>query len=303
MNAEKPPLSHSSATLREGTLAVVLVHFGSPELTLRCVRSLADLEPLPHRVIVVDHGPLPGLEAALAGAHPQLTVLASHGNPGFGAGCNLGAELAFQDGARWVWFLNNDATLEGATLAALTCLALTHPAVGLWGTLQRDGATLVGADRQPSWCEGGCAEPALLPEGCRQLQARETLSGASILISQANWVRMGPWPEQCFLYLEDTEWCLRAHRLGLPMALTELAVVHPRSSTTGRRSPLSVFYGVRNQLRLHSRLHPAAGGARLVMAGHLLQKRLFQGRWQLLKHTWNGILAAWRGQAGRDPRY
>jgi hypothetical protein len=39
------------------------------------------------------------------------------------------------------------------------------------------------------------------------------------------------------------------------------------------------------------------------MALHLLQKRLFQGRWHLLGHTLRGIRAGLRGQTGRDPRY
>ena len=75
------------------------------------------------------------------------------------------------------------------------------------------------------------------------------------------------------------------------------------SATEARRSPLAVFYGVRNTLRLHREWQPRAGAARLGMALHMLQKRLFQGRWGLLAATLRGILAGARGQAGRDPRY
>lgn len=283
---------------------MVLVHYGAPDLTLRCLRSLAALEPEPHRVIVVDHGPLPGLEEALRGAHPCLTVVPEPANRGYGAGCNLGAALAFQEGAELVWFLNNDAILDRATLATLAELAREHPGIALWGTGQQDGDRLLGADWQPAWCEGPVAAPSRpLPHPCRQLQGRETLSGASILIAREHWEALGPWPEDYFLYLEDTAWCLRAHRLGLPLALSGLAVIHRRSSTIGRHSRLATFYGVRNQLRLHRTLHPHRQAGRLALALHLLQKRLVQGRWSLLPHVVRGILAAFRGQAGRDPRY
>ena len=284
--------------------AVVLVHYGPPELTLRCLASLGAREPEPHCVVVVDHGPGQGLAQALAGAHPGLTILANPTNPGFGAGCNQGAAHAFAAGAEAVWFLNNDATLEGPTLGPLLALARAFPEVALWGTPQRDGDRLVGADLQPPWCDPGRQGPPLaLPAGCRQLGARETLSGASILVTRRQWDLLGPWPEDLFLYLEDTVWCLRAHGLGLPLAMADLPVRHPRSSTTGRRSRLSIFYGVRNTLRVHRLLRPRARCQRCRLAFHLLQKRFFQGRWALLLHTWRGIRAGLADQPGRDPRY
>ena len=255
-------------------------------------------------MVVVDHGPRPGLGAALDGGHPQLTVLPSLGNPGFGPGCNLGAQLAFREGAPAVWFLNNDATLEGETLGPLLDLAGAHPQVVLWGTRQRDGERLLDADLQAPWfARAGAAERLALPADCRQLEARESLSGASILVTRAGWERLGPWPEDLFLYLEDSAWCQRAHALGLAMAIVQRPVRHPRSSTIGKRSRLSIYYGVRNTLLLHRRLHPGAGPARLAMALHLLQKRLFQGRLGLLPATLQGILAGFSGQTGRDPRY
>jgi len=296
-----PPVLPDSA---RGLPAVVLVHFGAPDLTRRCLACLAAVETEPHRVVVVDHGPGPGLEAALAGVHPHCRILANPANPGYGAGCNQGAHFAFGEGAEAVWFLNNDATLERPTLGRLLALARAHPGVALWGTQQRDGDRVLGADLQAPWFGRGLTVvPAGLPPGCRQLAARESLSGASILVTRQQWQRLGPWPDDLFLYLEDTAWCRRAHALGLPLAMVELPVTHPRSSTIGRRSPLSIFYGVRNQLRLHRQWHPGARAARLGLALHLLQKRLFQGQWGLLGHTLRGILAGTRGQTGRDPRY
>lgn len=287
-----------------GPAVIVLVHYGTPELTRRCLLSLAAQESLVHGVVVVDHGPGGGLAEALAGLHPRLTVLEPGANPGFGAGCNRGADWAFEAGAEAVWFLNNDATLEGPTLGRLLDLARQQPQVALWGTPQRDGNRILGADLQASWFGRGCTPvPVALPPGCRQLAARESLSGASILVTREGWTRLGPWPEDFFLYLEDAAWCLRAHTLGLGLALVEGPVTHPRSSTIGRRSPLSIFYGVRNQLRLHRQCHPQARAARVAMAFHMLQKRLFQGRFGLLGHTLRGISAGLRGQGGRDPRY
>lgn len=300
----KRVLSHEIPPSIEPGPWVVLVHYGTPELTRRCLTSLAAHETRPHGVVVVDHGPGEGLGSSLAGAHPGLVVIPRLDNPGFGAGCNVGAEVALAAGASALWFLNNDALVARPMLAELEGLAAGTPEVVLWGTLQREGTQDVGSDRQKPWFAAGAAKPLpALPPGCRQLGPQESLSGASLFLTRDAWTRLGPWPEDCFLYWEDTAWCHRAHRLSLPLVLTDLAVLHERSSTVGRRSPLATFYGVRNMLWLHQQIHPGATFARRLMALNLLQKRLFQGRFPLLRPTWDGLRAAFAGRRGRDRRY
>ncbi|HJV47632.1 MAG TPA: glycosyltransferase family 2 protein [Holophagaceae bacterium] len=295
--------SHSSGTSVKSSHAVVLVHYGDPAATKRCLRSLALHEPSPHMAIVVDHGPGPDLALALEGVHPALRILSAHENPGFGAGCNLGAEEAFRQGAECVWFLNNDAVIETPMLEELAALARSHPEVAFWGHTQRERGRSIGPDRHPAWYALPQPVFPLPPLGCRYLTARESLSGASLFVSRAQWERIGPWPSDYFLYYEDAAYCHRAHCLGLPMALLDRTISHERGTTTGRRSPLTVFYGVRNRLFLHREIQPQKGLARLLMGVDLLQKRFFQGRWRLLKPTLDGLLAAARNRRGRDPRY
>lgn len=281
-------------------VAVVLVHYGRPEVTRACLASLAELEPVPHTAIVVDHGPAPGLQGRLDGAHPDLRVLVDLENPGFAAGCNRGAAEAFGQGADAVWFLNNDARLAGPLLGILRSQAGRHPEVVLWGTHQQHGLRRLGCDRQPAWFARGV--PAAVEElkGGRVLGPRESLSGASVFLTRAAWDRLGPWPDTFFLYYEDAAWCQRAHEMGLPIVLLDEAVLHDPGTTTGRRSALTLFYGTRNQLRLR------ADGTRfglLLGAGYLLQRRLFRGQIRALRPVLDGCLAAWRGEQGRSRKY
>lgn len=298
-----PPSSHSSPGVGKGPHAVVLVHYGDPAATRRCVMALVEHEPHPHIVVLVDHGPGDGLVEALANLHPALTVLASHDNPGFGAGCNRGAAWAFDQGAEAIWFLNNDAVIKGPMLGELVDLATRYPMVALWAHTQRDHGRSIGADHHPAWYASILPAYPAPPAGCRFLGPRESLSGASLFVTREAWTALGPWPRDFFLYYEDAAWCHRAHRLGRPLALLERALDHDRGTTTGRRSPLTVFYGVRNRLLLHRDLHPGAGWVRLLIGADLLQKRIFQFRWGLLRPTWDGLWAAFRNHRGRDPRY
>ena len=278
---------------------VILVHYGAAETTRGCLDSLALHEAIVPPVVIADHGPGRALLEQLQdhATCPTLQILRRE-NHGFGAGCNAAAAEAFTHGAQWVWFLNNDARLEAPILTRLLDLAQRSPLVGLWGTGQRDGDCRVGADQLPGWFPTpSFTTPSLadLPPGCRQLGARETLSGASILVSRAAWERLGPWPEWCFLYWEDVAWCLKAHAAGIPMVMTDLEVSHARNTTTGRHSPLTTYYGARNGLLLHTDLWPQRRWQRYRQALHLLQKRLFQGNWRMLGPTLQGILDARKG--------
>ncbi len=276
-------------------VAVVLVHYGDPGVTRRCLESLARLEPHPHWVVVVDHGPGPGLDAALEGAHPAVEVLRAWHNPGFGAGCNLGADRALSQGAEALWFLNNDATLSRPILGDLLRDAQAFPEVGLWGTHQVEGSLLLGADRQPAWFGRGLTPPApSLPSGYRNLTARETLSGASLLLTRGAWQAIGPWPEWCFLYWEDAAWCRQAVEAGQALALSEASVDHLRGTTTGRHSARTLYYGARNALLLHRQIHPRATLERLLLGFDFLQKRFFRGQWSYLPPIWKGIRDALR---------
>lgn len=281
----------------------MLVHYGAPGPTRRCLESLTRHETYPHRVIVIDHGPTTGLAAALDGAHANMLVISCHENPGFGAGCNLGAEKAFAEGSEGVWFLNNDAVIEAPMLEELVGLSRANPEVAFWAHTQCESGRRIGADRHPAWYAANTGAPPPAPEGCRFLQPRESLSGASLFISRDRWERIGPWPSDYFLYYEDAAYSHRAHRLGLPLALLDRAILHQRGTTTGHRSPLTIFYGVRNRLLLHREIHPDKASARLLIGLDLLQKRFFQLRWGMLKPTWDGLRAAARNLRGRDPRY
>lgn len=298
-----PLSSHTSDPQREAPLAVILVHYGPPDATRRCVEALAQHESCPHAVVVVDHGPGDDLAAALVGCHPAVRILTAHDNPGFGAGCNRGAALALAEGAEGLWFLNNDAVVAGPLLQELVELARLRPEVACWAHTQQDRGRLIGADAHPQWFATPLPAYAPPPPGCRFLGPRESLSGASLFLTREAWKALGPWPEDFFLYFEDAAYSHRAHALGRPLALLDRSVPHDRGTTTGRRSPLTVFYGVRNRLLLHQDLHPEAGLARLGMALDLLQKRFFQGRWGLLLPTWRGLWAAQANRRGRDPRY
>jgi GT2 family glycosyltransferase len=272
--------------------------------------------------MVVDHGPNLTPAAHWEQFHPNVHSLQDVSNPGFAAGCNRGAEYALAHGAGWLWFLNNDATLIEPTLGRLLKLASDFPFVSLWGTQRQDGDRLIGSLTNKKWFERASkmrrrkhngrtseadafhAMDKMEKGGDFELLApNQSLSGASIFLSKGAWEKLGAWPEKYFLFWEDAAWCLRAHKLGMYMAMTSLKIAHTGSAATKRHSPLTTFYGARNQLLLHLEALPDARLTRLFLKCYILQKCILRWRLHILAPTWRGILAASRQKSGRDSRY
>jgi GT2 family glycosyltransferase len=102
-----------------------------------------------------------------------------------------------------------------------------------------------------------------LGDGARQADA---VSGCVMLIEREVLDRIGLFDEDYFFSYEDVDFCLRAARAGFRSACVLGAVAfHLGSHSIGLRSPLRVYYGVRNHLLLAERGHPGDSSLRIAL--------------------------------------
>ncbi|MCU0291415.1 MAG: glycosyltransferase [Thermoanaerobaculaceae bacterium] len=187
-------------------------------------------------VVLVDHSESPAEASALGELAPDRLVV--QGNRGYAAGINAGVAVA-RGGVLLVG--NPDIELaEGGLPSLLETLArgfdIAGPlfVCGRWlfppADLQTPGALL-----RQWWASGGAGRwrRELRSEVRRWMavwQAREPvavrfLTGALVACSRRAWDRLGPWDEGYFLYFEETDWLVRAARLGMRIALDPRARV------------------------------------------------------------------------------
>jgi GT2 family glycosyltransferase len=236
-------------------MAAIVINWNHTAESIDCLGSViaagwSNLIP-----ILVDSGsdqdPEPALEAAL----PGVEVLHLP-NRGYAAACNAGARRALERGAVYLLFMNNDASVEPGALSVLADAASEHPFTIL-------GPKIVYADRpEVVWSAGGRLRGAAMKsehigEGepaatySRPIQVQWT-TGCAILVTAATYRLLGPMDEGYFLYLEDTDWCLRATRLGLETWIVPQAVIrHQVSTSVSAISPTRHhYYAYRNHYRL-----------------------------------------------------
>ena len=222
------------------SVLTVIVNYRVGDLVVGCLRSL---ESQVHanaggRVVVVDNdsgdGSVDAIQRAIDrdcwGGWARLVCVP--GNIGFAAGNNLG----YKAGREWlaeqrpdyVFFLNPDTYLRDGAIGILTDFLDTHPEVGIAGGRSED------PDATPQHCSfrfpsvfnefAANAKIGVVDRLLRGKIARMPilgvphrvgwLSGAAMMIRTELFETLGQFDENYFLYYEETDLILRAHRAG-----------------------------------------------------------------------------------------
>lgn len=223
-------------------VSVVVVSYNVRELVCRCLDSIdAATYGLTVEQVVVDNASTDGSVELIETRHPDVRLIASDRNLGFGAANNLGFR---QVRGRFVLLLNPDAELRPGALETLVAFLDRHPDVGVVGPRLRfpDGsvqpsrrrfptlATLLIESAAPSrWWDGW---PALRrfyvadrPDD--QTQDVDWLVGAALLIRREALEGIGGFDERFFMYSEELDLARRIRERGWRLVYHPAAeVVH-----------------------------------------------------------------------------
>jgi GT2 family glycosyltransferase len=235
------------------SVSVVVFH-PDKQLLARTFASLAQAGAALARAVpgmaihlyLVDNGGMPemsGSLAALAQAGINSTVLAGHGNVGYGRGHNLAIERA---SSRYHLVLNPDVDIESGALAEAVAFLEAYPEAGLLtpaivddaGQLQylcRQFPTLIDlfvrgflprAARRPF--EGRLARYEMRA----QINERDTIwdppivSGCFMLFRTNVLKKLAGFDARYFLYFEDYDLSLRAHDVARVVYAPSVRVLH-----------------------------------------------------------------------------
>lgn len=285
---------------REPRVACVLVTWNSWENTERCLRALVLQDYANLNVIVVDNGSTDGSVGRLRTAFPSVLRIENGANLGFAKACNAGARRGIEDGAEFVWFLNNDTEAPPTTARRLVAKAAVDPKLGIVGAVlmyAHDRATV------QAW-GGGTID---LWSGYNRhftsaavLGAGAYITFASALVRREVFVTLGGLWEELFLYFEDSDFSLRAVKAGWALGVAEdTAILHAEGgSREGRRgrSPLMERIQTASGIRFLER----HGRVPLVSIGNFLAlrlgKRMVLRDWAALRGVMGGVADWWKGR-------
>lgn len=288
-------------------LAVIVVTWNVRDIVLDALRTLeADLaqSELNARVIVVDSASSDDTARGVREHFPNVQVMASDENLGFGRSNNagmrtigFGQEVASDDLPRAVYLLNPDTlTQQGATRRLFDTL-FSAPDIGVTGA-------------RLSYADGSFQHSAFAFPGLRQLWAEffptpgrfiegrfngrypralyhaatpfnvDFMLGATMMLRREVILQTGMFDEQFFMYGEEVDWQWRIRKAGWKIVCEPRAqVVHLVGQSTGQAKPRSIRNLWQSRLTLYRKHYPAwkAWAARhMVAAG--MQRKIQQAR-------------------------
>lgn len=254
-------------------ISVIIVSWNTRKLTLDCLESIrnathsADTPEV--EVIVVDNASGDGTVAAVRERYPQIILIESGGNLGFGRANNLGIERATGD---LVFFLNSDTLVQPGIFRVLLHQFMAESKLGVLGCrlVGMDGLVQKSVRGHPRFRAFLYSDTVfkLLPfmaagyERYRQknfdfsrAQEVETVMGAAMLVPRAILAEVGGFDPRFFMYFEEADLCRRIGEAGYLVKYTPDAVVIHLGGASSDLARSRMFLVYRQSMFAYFRKH------------------------------------------------
>lgn len=228
---------------------IVILNFNGWHDSLECLESCSRLTYDNYKVVLIDNGSDDDLSAELLERYPRSIFLRNQLNTGFPSGCNLGITYAIDNGAEFVWLLNNDTVVRKDSLSEM---------VANFGMLDHVGILspkIYYYDSDDIWSSGGYINRFAMAVNYTDDFAGNRsvgfVTGCAMLVPSSIFRECGLLMDDYFLNVEDWEWCRRLTSQGKKIYLVGSSVIRhkvSRSKKGGVASPLDVYYTARNRL-------------------------------------------------------
>lgn len=258
-------------------LAAVVVNHDAGDVLCACVASLR-AEGVAE-VIVVDNASSDGSVESLLAQDPDVHLVRTYANLGYGSGANRGLAAAHRD---YVLVSNPDVAVHAGALDTLSRVLDADPSIAIAGPCIRepDGSRYPSARQFPSMADaaGHALLGQLAPENrfSRRYRMREVdpvattpvdwVSGACFLARREALEELGGFDEGYFMYVEDVDLCWRAHRAGWGVVFApDAEVTHLQGISTARRPYRMLVAHHLSAFRFAART--STGARRLLLPG------------------------------------
>lgn len=203
-------------------VSVVIVTYNGSKWVEPCFASLR-ASTIPLHTIVIDNGSTDDTLAQIEARFPEVQIVRTGKNLGFGKANNVGMELVYQQGADYVFLLNQDAWIEPDAVAHLVAVQRAHPDYGVISPMHMNGAGDALDDGfsnyiAPNKCRGLYSDIFFGKAGA--LYEVPFVNAAAWLMTRACLEKVGGFSPSFFHYGEDDNYThrLQYHRLKLGVA-------------------------------------------------------------------------------------
>ncbi|MCF8233944.1 MAG: glycosyltransferase family 2 protein [Bacteroidales bacterium] len=234
-------------------VSIITVNYDHPEVTCDLIDSLNKITYPNIEIIVVDNNSPNDDPGIIKHRFPNIVFVQNPINYGFAAGNNFGIMRAK---GKYVMLLNNDTVVSKDFLEPLIEKLEKNPDIGAVSpkirffhtpdTLQYAGYTPINYYTMRNFAVGYRE----VDKGQHDRDSETAYGhGAAIVVPMDVIKKIGLMSYIFFLYYEEADWCARIKKAGYRIFYVHNSLVyHKESISTGKLSPMKIYYLNRNRL-------------------------------------------------------
>jgi GT2 family glycosyltransferase len=230
-------------------ISIVVLNWNGKEDTIACLESLERQEYPNFEIIVVDNGSADDSVETIRRDFPDVELIETGKNLGFGGGNNRGIKRAMEKGTDYVFLLNNDTVVDPGMLGHLVAAGENDTTIGILGP-----KIYYYSDPRRIWSIGGdnLFRDFLLKfrrQGVMQLDRGQYdfdrgvayLLSCALLIKREVVERVGLLDEDYFLCTDDFDFCHRAIEAGYKLLYVHRAKMWHKTGASTANKGYSAF--------------------------------------------------------------
>lgn len=234
-------------------VSIITVNYNQSDISMQLLESLRKISYPNIEILVVDNASPTDNPQVIKDRYPEIKFIQSKENLGFAGGNNL---AVFESKGDYLLFINNDTEVPENFLEPLVARMESDPKIGVVSpkiifhhtpdTIQFAGYTpmnpftirnnLIGYRQKD---DGRFDEAKQTPFG----------HGAAMLVKREVIKKVGLMFDFYFLYYEEHDWFERIKKAGYIIYYEPASfILHKESISTGKNSPLKIYYIARNRI-------------------------------------------------------
>ena len=239
-------------------LSIIVINYNTKDLTLKCIDSIfkeykKEIENGSFELILIDNASPDGSGKKLLDLFKNkngITFIESKENLGFGGGNNKAAKIARGE---YLLFLNSDTeVLDGGLLGMIEFLGKNERTGILGARLENiDGSNQKSAVKFYNLPNLflmllGFERFGLLRTSPAKISRVDWVSGASLMIRNDLFEKLGGFDKNLFMYIEDMELCYRAQKANFDVFFyPNIKIVHKELGSGNKTfAILNIYKGI-----------------------------------------------------------
>ena len=221
----------------KGLASIIIITYNHKKYLESCINSVLK-QDYPHEIIVIDNCSQDGSAQVIREKFPNIKLIESLENKGYGAGNNLGVKHAIGE---YTVILNPDTIVEDGWLRELVKPLENEKKITTSKILLYNGSTINTCGNLNhftglTFTRGLGAEPSAY----QKLEYVSGFSGCSFAMRKKDFEWLGGFDENFFTYNEDSDLSWRAHLRGFEIVVVPTSVV--RHDYTLKVPPEKIYH-------------------------------------------------------------